>query len=89
MDSEGEAEMQLAGRDFAYSLARIYAGVLLLEHAAGSGASATDIYAAQRWCQQDICLVDREDKAGSYGSKGASLDTSLVYDGYPFLRGRL
>ncbi|XP_015746894.2 acyl-CoA dehydrogenase family member 11-like, partial [Python bivittatus] len=25
MDSEGEAEMQLAGRDFAYTLARIYA----------------------------------------------------------------
>ncbi|XP_063171585.1 acyl-CoA dehydrogenase family member 11-like [Candoia aspera] len=89
MDLNGEAGRQLAARDFAYTLAWIYEGVLLLEHAAGPGASATNIYAAQRWCQQDFCLVDREDQAGSYSPEGASLDTSLVYDGYPFLTGKL
>ncbi|XP_015672936.1 acyl-CoA dehydrogenase family member 11-like [Protobothrops mucrosquamatus] len=89
MDSKGEAEWQIAARDFAYSLAWIYEGVLLLEHATGAGASATNIYAAQRWCQEDDCLVDREEKAGSYSSKAVSLDQSLVYDGYSSLRGKL
>ncbi|XP_070619119.1 acyl-CoA dehydrogenase family member 11-like [Erythrolamprus reginae] len=89
MDSEGEAGWQLAARDFAYNLAWIYEGVLLLEHAARTGASATNIYAAQRWCQEDICLVDRKEKAGSYNSTAASLDKSLVYDGYSSLRGKL
>ncbi|XP_060541118.1 acyl-CoA dehydrogenase family member 11-like isoform X1 [Pantherophis guttatus] len=89
MDSKGEAGWQLAARDFAYDLAWIYEGVLLLEHAARAGASATNIYAAQRWCQEDVCLVDREEKAGSYNSTAASLDKSLVYDGYPSLRGKL
>ncbi|XP_039188389.1 acyl-CoA dehydrogenase family member 11-like isoform X1 [Crotalus tigris] len=89
MDSKGEAEWQLAVRDFAYTLAWIYVGVLLLEQAARAGASATNIYAAQRWCQEDVCLVDREEKAGSYSSKAVSLDQSLVYDGYSSLRGKL
>ncbi|XP_013923814.1 PREDICTED: putative acyl-CoA dehydrogenase AidB [Thamnophis sirtalis] len=89
MNSKGEAGWQLAARDFAYTLAWIYEGVLLLEHAARAGASATNIYAAQRWCQEDVCLVDREEKAGSYNSKAASLDKSLVYDGYSSLRGKL
>ncbi|XP_039188392.1 acyl-CoA dehydrogenase family member 11-like isoform X2 [Crotalus tigris] len=89
MDSKGEAEWQLAARDFAYTLAWIYEGVLLLEQAARAGASATNIYAAQRWCQEEVCLVDREEKAGSYSSKAVSLDQSLVYDGYSSLRGKL
>ncbi|XP_070619118.1 acyl-CoA dehydrogenase family member 11-like isoform X2 [Erythrolamprus reginae] len=89
MDSEGEVGWQLAARDFAYNLAWIYEGVLLLEHAARTGASATNIYAAQRWCQENVCLVDREEKAGSYNSTAASLDQSLVYDGYSSLRGKL
>uniref|UniRef100_A0A8C6YCX9 Uncharacterized protein n=1 Tax=Naja naja TaxID=35670 RepID=A0A8C6YCX9_NAJNA len=89
MDSKGEAGWQLAARDFSYTLAWIYEGVLLLEHAARAGASDTNIYAAQRWCQEDVCLVDREEKAGSYNSKAVSLDKSLVYDGYSSLRGKL
>ncbi|XP_077776309.1 acyl-CoA dehydrogenase family member 11-like isoform X1 [Podarcis muralis] len=86
---KGEAGMQLSARDFAYALARIYGGVLLLEYAARPNASATDIYTAQRWCHQDMCPVDSEDKAGSYSTGAASLDTSLVYDKHPVLKGRL
>ncbi|XP_053225325.1 acyl-CoA dehydrogenase family member 11-like isoform X1 [Podarcis raffonei] len=86
---KGEAGMQLSARDFAYALARTYGGVLLLEYAARPNASATDIYSAQRWCHQDMCPVDSEDKAGSYSTGAASLDTSLVYDKHPVLKGRL
>ncbi|XP_026548145.1 acyl-CoA dehydrogenase family member 11-like, partial [Notechis scutatus] len=89
MDSKGEAGWQLAARDFSYTLAWTYEGVLLLEHAARAGASDTNIYAAQRWCQEGVCLVDREEKAGSYNSEAVSLDKSLVYDGYSSLRGKL
>ncbi|XP_044304933.1 acyl-CoA dehydrogenase family member 11-like isoform X3 [Varanus komodoensis] len=78
-----EAELQLLARDFAYTLARIYGGILLLEHAARPNASPTDISAAQRWCHQDLCPVAQEDQAGSYSAAAVSLDTSLVYDGYP------
>ncbi|XP_053136038.1 acyl-CoA dehydrogenase family member 11-like [Hemicordylus capensis] len=89
MSSKGEAGMQLAARDFAYTLARIYGGVLLLEHAARPNASAADIFTAHRWCHQDLCPVDQEDKAGSYGTQAASLNTSLVYDVNPILKGKL
>uniref|UniRef100_A0ABM5F2B2 Acyl-CoA dehydrogenase family member 11-like n=1 Tax=Pogona vitticeps TaxID=103695 RepID=A0ABM5F2B2_9SAUR len=89
MGLKGEEGMQLSARDFAYTLARIYGGVLLLEHAARPRASATDIFTAQRWCQQDLCLVDREDKAGSYSTAAVSLDHTLVFGGYPFVRGKL
>uniref|UniRef100_A0ABM5F2A9 Acyl-CoA dehydrogenase family member 11-like isoform X2 n=1 Tax=Pogona vitticeps TaxID=103695 RepID=A0ABM5F2A9_9SAUR len=49
MGLKGEEGMQLSARDFAYTLARIYGGVLLLEHAARPSASATDIFTAQRY----------------------------------------
>ncbi|XP_061458673.1 acyl-CoA dehydrogenase family member 11-like [Rhineura floridana] len=89
ISSKEAVGMQLAARDFAYTLARIYGGVLLLEHAARPNASATDIYTAQRWCHQDLCPVDSEDKAGAYSTEAASMDTSLVYDRHPVLKGRL
>nr|XP_032630182.1 acyl-CoA dehydrogenase family member 11-like isoform X6 [Chelonoidis abingdonii] len=87
--SKGAVEMELAARDFAYTLARIYTGALLLEHAAQPDASSTDTYAAQRWCKQDLCPVDSEEKAGCYDDKAASMDTYLVYEGNPVLKGKL
>ncbi|XP_063000282.1 acyl-CoA dehydrogenase family member 11-like [Elgaria multicarinata webbii] len=89
MGLKGEAGMQLAARDFAYSLARIYGGVLLLEHAVRRNASPTDISAAQRWCHQDLCPIAREEQADSYSNGAVSLDSSLVYDGHPVLGGKL
>ncbi|CAM2103403.1 unnamed protein product [Caretta caretta] len=87
--SKGAVAMELAARDFAYTLARIYTGALLLEHAAGPDACSTDTYAAQRWCKQDLCPVDSEEKAGCYDAKAASRDISLVYERSPVLKGKL
>ncbi|XP_019362282.1 PREDICTED: acyl-CoA dehydrogenase family member 11-like isoform X1 [Gavialis gangeticus] len=85
--SKGPSGMELAARDFAYTLARIYTGALLLEHAARPGASFTDIFTAQRWCTQDLCPVATEEATGSYDAEVASLDTALVYEGSPVLKG--
>ena len=41
--------MELAARDFAYSLARVYMGALLIEHAAWKEADELDIQVAQRY----------------------------------------
>ncbi|XP_026516232.1 acyl-CoA dehydrogenase family member 11-like isoform X2 [Terrapene carolina triunguis] len=87
--SKGAVAMELAARDFAYTLARIYTGALLLEHAAQPDATSTDTYTAQRWCKQDLCPVDSEEKAGCYDDKAASMDTYLVYEGSPVLKGKL
>ncbi|XP_069475397.1 acyl-CoA dehydrogenase family member 11-like isoform X1 [Ambystoma mexicanum] len=86
---EGPTFMELSARDFAYSLARIYIGTLLLEHASWEKASLTDIYCAQRWCEQDLCLVDSSEKAGAYNTEAVLMDASLVYDGSPLLKGKL
>ncbi|NXC36357.1 ACD11 dehydrogenase, partial [Campylorhamphus procurvoides] len=73
--------MELAARDFSYSLARIYTGALLMEHAARPGASSTDTCAALRWCHQELCPVATESGFGSYGAGAALQDSSLVYGG--------
>uniref|UniRef100_A0A7N6AFI2 Acyl-CoA dehydrogenase family, member 11 n=1 Tax=Anabas testudineus TaxID=64144 RepID=A0A7N6AFI2_ANATE len=72
--------LELAARDLAYSLARIYAGALLIDHACWKGASQSDIYAALRWCEQDLCPVVTKQAKGCYDSSTPPLDTALVYD---------
>ncbi|KAM3661450.1 acyl-CoA dehydrogenase family member 11-like [Ammospiza maritima maritima] len=71
--------MELAARDFSYSLARIYTGALLLEHAARSGASPADTFSALRWCHQELCPVAAESARGSYGDKAVLQDSALVF----------
>ncbi|XP_072513297.1 acyl-CoA dehydrogenase family member 11-like [Salminus brasiliensis] len=44
--AQNPAILELAARDLAYSLARVYMGVLLVDHASWEGASDTDVYAA-------------------------------------------
>ncbi|XP_058626439.1 acyl-CoA dehydrogenase family member 11-like isoform X2 [Onychostoma macrolepis] len=73
--------LELSARDLAYSLARIYMGALLVDHAAWENATHTDIYAALRWCDQDLCPVVSRDSAGCYDPQKAAMDTALVYDG--------
>ncbi|KAM9219503.1 acyl-CoA dehydrogenase family member 11-like [Leptosomus discolor] len=87
--SGGAATMELAARDFSYTLARIYAGALLIEHAARPDASHTDIAAARRWCNQELCPVARESGNGSYGAEEVLMDSALVYEGSPTCSGRL
>ncbi|KAM4707887.1 acyl-CoA dehydrogenase family member 11-like [Discoglossus pictus] len=84
----GSSFMELAARDFAYSLAKIYIGSLLLEHAAWAGATDTDAYAAQRWSEQDLCPVYKGEASGSYNAEAASRDRHLVYERSPVLMGK-
>ncbi|KFP39766.1 hypothetical protein N324_11429, partial [Chlamydotis macqueenii] len=80
--SKGAATMELAARDFSYALARIYAGALLIDHAARPDASAADVSAARRWCNQELCPVATEFENSSYEAEAALAD-SLVYEGSP------
>uniref|UniRef100_A0A4W3I6J0 Uncharacterized LOC103184399 n=1 Tax=Callorhinchus milii TaxID=7868 RepID=A0A4W3I6J0_CALMI len=75
--------MEVAARDFAYGLARIYAGTLLLEHAAWIGATPMDVYAAQKWCEQDLCPMLTADKHGCYTESRIAMDLALLYDRSP------
>ncbi|XP_061624138.1 acyl-CoA dehydrogenase family member 11-like isoform X3 [Phyllopteryx taeniolatus] len=72
--------LELAARDLAYSLARIYTGALLIDHASWKGASPADIYAALRWCEQDLCIVASNKARGCYDANCQGLDSALVYD---------
>ncbi|XP_054466929.1 acyl-CoA dehydrogenase family member 11-like isoform X2 [Anoplopoma fimbria] len=72
--------LELAARDLAYSLARIYTGALLIDHASWEGASSSDTYAALRWCEQDLCPVATKQAGGCYDLSTAPLDAALVYD---------
>ncbi|XP_063345548.1 acyl-CoA dehydrogenase family member 11-like isoform X1 [Pelmatolapia mariae] len=71
--------LELSARDLAYSLAHIYTGALLIDHACWNGASPSDTYAALRWCEQDLCPVARNQRRGHYDSN-TSLDAALVFD---------
>jgi len=73
--------MEMAARDFAYSLSSTIIGALLLEHAAWSGASIDDIETAVRWANdRPLIYLSRADDA--YTAKASSIDRALVLDGY-------
>ncbi|XP_023674016.1 acyl-CoA dehydrogenase family member 11-like isoform X3 [Paramormyrops kingsleyae] len=74
---------ELAARDLAFSIARIYMGALMVDQAAWEGASQTDIYATLRWCEQDLCCVATKEQNGCYDSESPAADTALVYEGMP------
>ncbi|NWS48358.1 ACD11 dehydrogenase, partial [Probosciger aterrimus] len=76
--SKGALTMELAARDFSYSLARIYTGALLIEHAARPDASSTDIATARRWCSQELCPVATGLDNSSYEVEAALVDAALV-----------
>ncbi|CAL8347949.1 unnamed protein product [Lota lota] len=72
--------LELAARDLAYSLARIYMGALLIDHASWEGACPADSYAALRWCEQDLCPVVTSKRGGCYDTSTPPCDAALVYD---------
>ncbi|KAJ8005680.1 hypothetical protein DPEC_G00120440 [Dallia pectoralis] len=72
--------LELAARDLAYSLARIYMGALLIDHASWKGASPSDAYAALRWCEQELCPVVNNAARGSYKTETFTQDAALVYE---------
>ncbi|XP_074150447.1 acyl-CoA dehydrogenase family member 11-like isoform X3 [Sminthopsis crassicaudata] len=77
--------MEMAARALAYTLARIYIGALMVEHAAWAEASPSDVYASQRWCGQDLCPLDTAQRAGCYGADAVGRDVALVYEASPAL----
>ncbi|XP_040207920.1 acyl-CoA dehydrogenase family member 11-like [Rana temporaria] len=87
--TKGSGFMELAARDFAYSLAKIFIGSLFVEHAAWAGATDTFIYCAQRWSEQDLCPVNKAEVSGCYSSEATSMDTQLVYEKSPLFMGKL
>ncbi|KAK6192103.1 hypothetical protein SNE40_003641 [Patella caerulea] len=80
--TKNTSSLQFAARDFAYSLARTYMSALMLEQATSSNGTDQDIYAAIRWCQQDLCPVTTNHKTESYSSQTEDANFNLVFDGY-------
>jgi len=76
---ERQDELEVAARDFAMSLAKTYIGALLIEHAAWSKASPSDVVAAKRWCSSNLTPVD---KVGTYSREAVKDDNDLVMEGY-------
>ncbi|KAG9354429.1 hypothetical protein JZ751_001138 [Albula glossodonta] len=77
--------LELAARDFSYSLANIYIGALLIDHAAWEGASHSDIYATLRWCERDLCTVASKEGSGCYNPEAPNKDAMLVYEVSPLV----
>ncbi|KAM9330799.1 acyl-CoA dehydrogenase family member 11-like [Gastrophryne carolinensis] len=86
--ANGSDFMELSARDFAYSLARIYIGSLLVDHANWTGSTDASAYCAQRWSEQDLCPVNRAHSSGCYNKEATSLDRQLVFKGNPKLMGK-
>ncbi|XP_072456103.1 acyl-CoA dehydrogenase family member 11-like isoform X5 [Notamacropus eugenii] len=88
---QDNTSMEMEARALAYALARIYIGALLVEHAAWTEASPSDIYASQRffprWCEQDLCPLDTAQRAGRYGADAICRDIALIYEASPTLKG--
>ncbi|XP_027721349.1 acyl-CoA dehydrogenase family member 11-like [Vombatus ursinus] len=85
---QGSPSMEMVARTLAYTLARIYIGALLIEHAAWAEASPSDVYASQRWCDQDLCPLDTAQRAGCDGADAVCRDLALVYEASPASRGK-
>ncbi|XP_061162322.1 acyl-CoA dehydrogenase family member 11-like [Saccostrea echinata] len=73
-------KLNMAARDLAYSLTRIYMGAILLDHAVECGLTQTDTQTARRWCEKDLSLVVTNHKLGHYNS--SKEDLRLVYEHY-------
>ncbi|XP_041377829.1 acyl-CoA dehydrogenase family member 11-like [Gigantopelta aegis] len=76
------SSLEFAARDFAYSLSRTYMGSLLIEQAASSYASESDVYTAQRWCEKDLTPVSSHFSNSAYTQDATDSNFSLVFDGY-------
>lgn len=75
--------LELASRDFAFSIGRLYIGLLLLEQANWTEATAEDSLAANRWCQRDMIPIVQEANNNNYARDVSDGEFRLVYDGYP------
>ncbi|XP_071482238.1 acyl-CoA dehydrogenase family member 11-like [Diadema antillarum] len=81
--NQDEAYINVAARDFAFSISRIYIGLLLLEQAGWEHATEEDVAVARRWCLQDMCPVSTHHERGSYSRDSCLLDYKTVMAGFP------
>lgn len=75
--------MEVGAREFAFSIAKLYMGLLLLEHANWNEASEEDVLTAVRWCQRDLTPFVQEVLNSNFSKDVSSAEFRLVYDGYP------
>ncbi|ELT99005.1 hypothetical protein CAPTEDRAFT_179194 [Capitella teleta] len=83
------ALLEFAAREFAYSLARIYMGMLLVEHAAWEDATPQDVFVARRWCEQDLRPVITAMKNGNFSSDASSEQYKVVFEGFDEAKSKL
>ncbi|PVD31692.1 hypothetical protein C0Q70_07110 [Pomacea canaliculata] len=76
------SQLEVAARDFSYSIARIAVGSLLIEHAASGVGTSQDVHAAQKWCDQDLTPVITAAEASAYTLDSISADKEMVFDGF-------
>ncbi|XP_064392364.1 acyl-CoA dehydrogenase family member 11-like [Halichondria panicea] len=74
-DSE---QLQNASRDLSFSLAHVFIGGLLIEHACSVESSSADINAAKRWAKRPLSLRLYQ----QYSKEEQSIDSALVMNGY-------
>ena len=75
--------MEMAGRDFAVSLAHIYIGSLLIEHALATGNELDAITARQWTISRDMCPVVTKSKANAYRlQREGNHIQALAFEGY-------
>lgn len=76
------ALMEVAGRDFAFSLAHIYICALLIDHALVTH-SKTDAFVARQWTSsRDLCPVTTMQKTNSYKLQRDAQLHDLVFEGF-------
>uniref|UniRef100_T1J5D1 Acyl-CoA dehydrogenase/oxidase C-terminal domain-containing protein n=1 Tax=Strigamia maritima TaxID=126957 RepID=T1J5D1_STRMM len=81
---ENQDKLEVAARDFAFSLSEIYIGALLIEHASWSGAVKEDVIAAQRWSLMKLSCIN--DKISFFSNDTVENENDLVMEGYEDLK---
>ncbi|KAH9492154.1 Acyl-CoA dehydrogenase member 11 [Bulinus truncatus] len=74
--------VEMAAREFAFSLARIYMGALLIEHATQKDTTPSDILTAIRWCEKDLAPLCTRGGNKNFTQKSMEQNLALVFDGY-------
>ena len=72
--ADGFDGMQMAARDFSLSLAHLYIGMLMLEHASSAVGTSADVTAAQRWCSRPLPLLSPD----TYTTGVCNVDKNLL-----------
>ena len=74
--------LEIAGRDLTVSLAHVYIGSLLLEHAMSEAGDKTDLFTVKQWLEtRTLAPVVLNDKNGVYQDDLVTY-RDMVYDGY-------